>query len=1362
MRYASALRVATLVSALLCTVAPVPVSCGQDAVSAALDKLMSGLPVTTGAEKDKVIAGLLKLGEPGIRELCNRIKDKDEPLDGKVCAVLHGLVHAAAESGSEDTRSMVARVLGDILRADATLAAKSYLVTELRTLGGPESVGPVSALLNVTGLCEPAAQALVAIGSAEAAKALRDALPTLAGDERVTVVFALGRIRDRSAVPMLVKEAESAEPASRHAAVFALAEIGDPAAEAVLRQAIAAKDKAECERATHSLLRYGIRLSENGQKSQAVQVLRGLLAQSGPDDPAVAPGAFYELMGILDEAEAVPEIMAGLGHDSAKVRTAALRAAARLPGTEVTKALATALVSLPSDYRAPVADLLRQRGDPAALEAAVQALGDPDKGARIAAIAAIGGLGKRDMAPRLIAFLDKTPEESEAARLALTTMGDSKLNESLVTALPGATPASRCGLLHVLAGRDAAGHRDVFLASAADSDASVRHTALKIVTSLDDAKVVVELMRLFAGTEDAAERTAVEQALVGASRKLSAASHNAVAESLIKQYGAASAPVKCALINALGAMAEGFPEGLGYIGDGLNDASETVRGAALRAQADWPTAEPMEDLLEIARETKDTVEHVLALRGSIRMAGQVAAGVSDEDRDRAAGVLRSALECARRPDEKKQVLGVVSAMSHAGALEMAAECLSDEALKEEATAAVLKIASRAVAQPTEVFVAYDKRVERVPDWLSDWSDTGLDLETTDTGFRLYSKTFGQEVVVLGSNKGGKTSSHYIVILRGGEAGKPTDASAAKAVLGKIGDEGLRKRVETLLAGAETSGLDADRGGKELGVAKVSTGVVYKIVRNGLKDGATVYVDRDFTFKTTPAELSGSTYVMTANDDKRRGDDQHIILSRGEDIPESDDDPSAEPAKAATAPAEPGAPVPAVLDGELVTEYHYADADRPYFYPVIAPTGDNVTRHWPMKDINKDEQQDHTHHRSLWFTHGDVNGHDFWSEGRGPKIVQTKLKVDSGDKRCVIVAENEWRTKEGQVLCTDLRKHTVRKSGDNRMIDFEITIKATHGDVVFGDTKEGSMAFRVAPTLRASGKVAQGAMVNSEGGSGKGIWGKRARWSDYYGPINGKVVGIAIMDHPTNPRHPTTWHARDYGLCAANPFGLSHFEKKPKGAGNMEIKEGESVTFRYRTLVHNGTPEEAGVEALYQDYIKSPELSSIFNGADFAGWVVPKDNIWWEVRDGIISATSGPKKKGSILWTEKSYRDFVIDLEFRFGEGTIDSGIFLRTEKQQVQIGISGSLKRDMTGSVYVPGKGYPKEAEGVRELLKPTDWNTMRVEVLGSVYTVSLNGTRVLVYEASQAIDEGPIGLQLHPGKVMAIDFRNIRVAALD
>lgn len=180
-------------------------------------------------------------------------------------------------------------------------------------------------------------------------------------------------------------------------------------------------------------------------------------------------------------------------------------------------------------------------------------------------------------------------------------------------------------------------------------------------------------------------------------------------------------------------------------------------------------------------------------------------------------------------------------------------------------------------------------------------------------------------------------------------------------------------------------------------------------------------------------------------------------------------------------------------------------------------------------------------------------------------------------------------------------------------------------------------------------------------------------------------------------------------------------------------------------------------------VAGPKLKPIFNGKDLSGWEVPDGNDeagWYKAVEGVLKIQSGSKKKGSILWSKKKYRNFVVEFEFRMGEGRVDSGMHVRT-KDQIQIGISGSLNRDMTCSPYIPGKGYPVEAKNIKKLLRPKDWNTMRIQAIGKEYTVWLQGEKVMTYKSDSAIDEGPIGIQLHGGRNMSIDYRKLKLAEL-
>jgi hypothetical protein len=278
-----------------------------------------------------------------------------------------------------------------------------------------------------------------------------------------------------------------------------------------------------------------------------------------------------------------------------------------------------------------------------------------------------------------------------------------------------------------------------------------------------------------------------------------------------------------------------------------------------------------------------------------------------------------------------------------------------------------------------------------------------------------------------------------------------------------------------------------------------------------------------------------------------------------------------------------------LNGQLFTEYFFKDVPRPYYYPLLGPDDTLMVRNWPLKEA-PNEEHDHPHHRSFWFAHGLVNGRDFWTEQKDfGKIVHQKfLKISSGKKSGVIESANKWVAADGTVECTDERTMRIYApaSERERMFDFEITLHASHGDLTFGDTKEGTLALRLAETMRLKGKFGKGHIVNSRGQRDDATWGKRAEWCDYYGPVGDKVVGVAIFDNPKNPRYPTWWHVRDYGLFAANPTGQHDFEKlRDKAIGDLTIPAGKSVTFRYRFYFHEGDEIEGRVAEKYKEYLK---------------------------------------------------------------------------------------------------------------------------------------------------------------------------------
>ena len=274
-----------------------------------------------------------------------------------------------------------------------------------------------------------------------------------------------------------------------------------------------------------------------------------------------------------------------------------------------------------------------------------------------------------------------------------------------------------------------------------------------------------------------------------------------------------------------------------------------------------------------------------------------------------------------------------------------------------------------------------------------------------------------------------------------------------------------------------------------------------------------------------------------------------------------------------------------LDQQLLTEYHLGVGNKPFFYPLVGPTGDSYTRTYPMS-VLPDEDHDHPHQRSCWFTFGNVNGVDFWSEGKRFGTVKEtgRTLAVSGPVLGRMTTTNEWRAADDRRFCVDERTVTFYRTKSARLIDFAFRIAANDGPVVFGDTKEGMFGIRVASSMDVTKKKG-GKITNAEGLTDEKAWGKPSPWVDYVGPVKDKIVGIAMINHPKSFRYPTTWHVRTYGLFAANPFGWHDFGRPDRG--DYTIPSGQAIEFCYRVVLHEGDTTSANVASLATAYVTPP-------------------------------------------------------------------------------------------------------------------------------------------------------------------------------
>jgi hypothetical protein len=297
----------------------------------------------------------------------------------------------------------------------------------------------------------------------------------------------------------------------------------------------------------------------------------------------------------------------------------------------------------------------------------------------------------------------------------------------------------------------------------------------------------------------------------------------------------------------------------------------------------------------------------------------------------------------------------------------------------------------------------------------------------------------------------------------------------------------------------------------------------------------------------------------------------------------------------------GNQIDVTIGGKPFTTYYFdPKVAKPYLMPLRSAQGIIVTRGYPVaNEVPAGSQHDPSfepHQRPLYFAHGNIDGLDFWGEEAFDKyyndhfkqnyghMVMQKIDEARGGDPGVIRAEFTLEGPAGLVIGDETQAFTFRGDDHTRIIDCEFTVHATHGPLTFGDTKEGTFGIRVVKQLDSP----PSRMVNSQGAEGeKAIWGKRADWVNYDGTVEGEELGIAVLDHPKSFRHPTTWHARGYGLFAANPFGLRDFTRDPKQDGSWTVPPRQSLTFRYRVIIHHGDYRAANIAEGYQKYAAEP-------------------------------------------------------------------------------------------------------------------------------------------------------------------------------
>ena len=283
----------------------------------------------------------------------------------------------------------------------------------------------------------------------------------------------------------------------------------------------------------------------------------------------------------------------------------------------------------------------------------------------------------------------------------------------------------------------------------------------------------------------------------------------------------------------------------------------------------------------------------------------------------------------------------------------------------------------------------------------------------------------------------------------------------------------------------------------------------------------------------------------------------------------------------------------MIGGKLFTSYLYgSNLAKPALFPVNSPSGIMMCRGYPLAPLPGDSN-DHLHHTGIFFGYGDVDGNDFWRTSTSTVRHIRVADIAGGDGQGELATIMYWVDKHGQTLLEEKRDMTFYAAEDEYAVDFSIDLTATDKKIVFGDTKEGMFAIRVADWMRenASGKYkGSGRYVNSEGQeTEKNIWGKRAQWVCLQGDKDGKKIGVAIFNHPESVNYPTYWMVRAYGLFSADPLGQEEFQKKlkmqnPQRLG-LTLQPGETAHFRFLIIIYEGTRTKEQLERRFERFLQ---------------------------------------------------------------------------------------------------------------------------------------------------------------------------------
>jgi HEAT repeat protein len=650
-----------------------------------IDELLGRMPGRDTLETRWLASSLIRMGSDSVLEICDRLEVPGSERNARAEYALQAVAEYVVSRGSETERLRYVSALARGLDRPRPPVQTAFLLARLQVAGRRESITAASRFLADERLCEPAAQAMVAIRDG-AEPAFLNALPGARRGCRITILKSLGDLRAGGAVDVLVKEVAAEDQGVRLAALYALANIGDARAETVLARSCvqcAARERDEC--LSYQVL-FARRQIEAGNRASAIIIGNALLsgcASSGQDQFRAAA---LDLLVRAKGDSAVDDLIRVMADSSRQLRAAALECALKIPGDPATARWVDASAHARPEVRAEILDMLGRRGDAGAYPAAVSALRDGSGLVRAAAVEASVQLGKERAVPPLLSLMGQSADGGDiaAVRIALQKLPADQVISSCLDSLTRLTGPACVMILDLLGEFGPAVPTDPILELAENREGAVRLAAIRALGSIAKVNDQPQLVGILRRTESEQEQAVAQKSLVSLCSRTADPARRVAA--LAQAYAGAGPSERRILLRTMGRV--GGDSALALVGKESHSGNAEVREAAIRALADWPTIHACDSLLSIARGKEKLSLRVIAIRGAVRIVENAPIGPATAVRYH-----ERTLAAAERVEEKRLVLGALANIRSTESLKLVISYVGDDSLGLEAALAASKISA---------------------------------------------------------------------------------------------------------------------------------------------------------------------------------------------------------------------------------------------------------------------------------------------------------------------------------------------------------------------------------------------------------------------------------------------------------------------------------------------------------------------------------------------------------------------------------------------------------------------------------------------------------------------------------------------